>query len=207
LRDLACRPERNRRASAMVLVRSVAGGSAQHELVSFDEADRCGVGAQQLACIRRHRLDDTRRIELGGEVAADSRELLRQPAGAALALEQPATFERALGGVREMPRERDVVVGEGALVGEEDERDAVGAERDREQRAEALGRKRAPAIAEPRIGARLGRGDDEAAGAAVGEPGRQRRDRLDGVFGELVAPREPHRVPVGHQHCGETAAE
>ena len=32
-------------------------------------------------------------------------------------------------------------------------------------------RKRAPAIAEPRIGARLGRGDDEAAGTAVGEAG------------------------------------
>src|SRR5207237_1680384 len=60
-------------------------------------------------------------VEFGREQAARARELLRQRAGAALCLEQLASLERPACGAGQVPRQLEIVVGEAALLREEDE--------------------------------------------------------------------------------------
>ena len=120
--------------------------------------------------------------------------MLREPARAPLALEQPTALERSLRRVGQVAGEREVVVGERAIVREEDDgHSALGVERDGEQRGEAFLRGRAPGVVEARVRACVRGGHDEAAGAAVGQGRREGRDGSEDVFGKLVAAGEPQR--------------
>src|SRR5207237_756922 len=94
---------------------------ADDELVSLEQPQDRGVGREQLRRPAHDLLEHRGGVELGREQAARARELLRQRARAALGLEQLASLERAARGAREIPRQLEIVVGEAALLREENE--------------------------------------------------------------------------------------
>src|SRR5437667_2983038 len=112
-----------RRARADGAVGVVRGGRADDELFLLEQRDRAGVGAEELAGLLSHLLQYRVGVEFGREQPAGPGELLGQGARGALRFEEVAPLERASGGVRQMPRELDVVVRELASLLAEDERE------------------------------------------------------------------------------------
>ena len=128
-----------------------AADRADDELVALDQLDRAGVGPEQGWRLVGELLEDRGRLELRGEEAAHAGELLRERARGALALVELAALEPAARGAREPAAELEVVVGEGPLLGEEDDDEPAllaprRVDRDREQRPDA--REPAPLLAE-----------------------------------------------------------
>ena len=134
-------------------------------------------------------------------------------ARAALALVQLAALERTARGGRDLRRELELVVVEGALALEEDEHEpcslAAGLlERDGQQRVAAGRRRRRPeAVAEALVVTETPGGEHLAAAGTR----RQRRRALAEVrgepLGELVAAGQLERRAGATEHCRRVAAE
>ena len=96
------------------------GRGGDDELVVLDDPDRARVGVHELRCLLHDLVEDRGRVELGREQPAGAGQLLRERTGAALRLEELAALERAARRIGEVARELEVVVGEDALLREED---------------------------------------------------------------------------------------
>jgi len=210
LDDVAEQPAGRRRTGTERRLGPGAGAALHDQLVAHQQPNRAGFGAEQRGRLLHHLVEDGRRVELGREQAARSRQLLRERARGALGLEQVAALERATGRVGEMDGKLEVVVGELAGFGEEDEHEAAASlprrlDGSREQRARAGpdsectplwieavvvrygGRREDPA---------LGRGGRQSPGG-VGKPARERPGE---VVGQLVRADELERARARHQH-------
>ena len=172
-----------------------------YQLVALEQPDHRRVGVEQRRRLADDLVEHGGRVELGGELRAGARELLRQPAGLPLGFEQLASLERAAGGAGEVAGQLEVVVGEAPLLGEEDEheRALVGArrlDRDGQQRAgAALARDVPPLLVEALVVLELRRGEDAPVARGRAErPGRVAEALLEELHEqarEVVHPVQP----------------
>ena len=191
-----------------------AADGADHELVSLDDLDRACVGAEQGRRLVGDLVEDRPRVELGREQAAHARELLGEGSRRSFALVELAPLETPSRGARQAATQLEVVVGERALLGEEDDDEPAffaprRVDRDREQRADAG--EAPPILAEPLVVVERGRGEEPALAGG----GLERRRRPRHAVGERR--REFVRNPVGgseleaacagHQDRGEGPAQ
>ena len=175
LDDVSQQPAGRRRAGAERRLRPWAGPALEDQLVVGEQSNRAGFGAEERRRLLHDLVEHRRRIELGREQAARACELLRERSRGALGLEQVAALEGAAGRVGEMDSELEVVVGELARLGEEDEDESALSlprrlDRCREQRGRACpDGERAPLRIEAVVVRHRGRGEDPPLGRGRGE--------------------------------------
>ena len=96
-------------------------GSADHEVLFLERANRAGIGPEQRRRLLHDLFEDGGRVQLGRKHAACTRELLRQCARGALGFEQLTPFERPPRRVAEVTGKLEILVGELVLFGKEDQ--------------------------------------------------------------------------------------
>ena len=142
------------------------------ELVAVEQSDQRGIRAQQHRRLLDHLVEHRSGLELAREEAAGVGQLLGEQPRAPLDFEELAADERRLRALRELARQVEVVVGEGSLLAEEDERkraplEARKSERNREERRGV--RRVAERLAEALVARQRGRGDRLARGGRARE--------------------------------------
>src|SRR5204863_8573614 len=105
-------PARRRRPRLEEVVRELAAGRADDQLVVVEEAHNRGVAAEERRRLRDYLVQDRRRVELGSEQSAGACELLGERASAPLALVELAPFEGSAGRTRQVLCELQVVSAE-----------------------------------------------------------------------------------------------
>ena len=102
-------------------LRARAPGCADDEVVVLEQAQNRCVGVEESRRLADDLLEGRNGVELRGEEAADVGEALREGVRPPLALEELGALERAARRSGEVPREREVVVGEAPFLAEEDD--------------------------------------------------------------------------------------
>ena len=173
---------------------------ADDELLALEDPDHGGVGPEQVGRLPGHVAEHDDGVEAGGEQGADMRDVLRERARAALALEQLAALERAARGAAQVLGEPDVLVGERPAAAEEDG-DGVrlvahAGDGRAEERAVALRQQRpAQRLVEAVVGVELARGENRLVGprAGKGHCGSPPSMRSAHALRQLVASRRERR--------------
>src|SRR5215218_2083186 len=168
LDDIAAEPARGGRARAERILRPLAHGRGDDELVALELRERTCLDAEERRGLRDDFLEDCSRVELGREQAAGSRELLRERSRRALGLVQAAALERAARRAGQAPCQFEVVVVERPLLREQHEHEPgrVAFDRDGEQRREG---RVAPPLVEAVVLRDARRGDDATVPRGLGE--------------------------------------